>query len=561
MAKSRSKKLSVAEKFIADVLYGKILTSQLVRKQIERHVRDLEHGHERGLYFDRAEPERVIEFFERFLCHTEGEYDGKPFILDPWQQAMIWILYGWKRTGTGYRRFKFAYNEIGRGNGKSGLASGLGIYELIGFGEAGAQVYSAATDKKTAKLVWDTAALMVNRSPFLKARITIFRDNMHIPGTASKFEPCASEDTNLLGLRPSFIILDELHVHSSAGVWDVFVSAMGKRRNPLLFAITNSGYDRHSVCWKQREYSVKVLDGIFEDDTWFAWISGIDDDDDWEDETCWIKANPALGTIVSLDDMRQQAVKAKNDPSALNSFLRFRLSRWTESHTAWMPMHRWDACNIAVDAKALVGRPCLGAMDLSTTTDISAFVLLFPPFGDDSLWRVIPRFFLPEESLTERVKRDRVPYDVWQRQGLFNLTPGSIIDYGFIRAEVNRLSQQHKFRQIVFDRWNSNDIVKNLEDDGFELVKWGQGYQDMNAPTKRLMELVLTNQIAHGGDPVLRWMASNVMVYVDPAGFIKPDKSRSIEKIDGIVALIMALGRAMHVDIAPKQSAGFMFSA
>jgi len=556
MAKTRSKKpvLSVAEQWIADVVAGKILTSKLVRKQIDRHLRDLETGHERGLYFDADEASRVIEFFERFLEHTEGEWDGKPFILTPTQQAKTWILYGWRRKDTGYRRFRYAYNEEGRGTGKSAYASGLCIYELIGRGEAGAQVYSAATDKKTAKLVWDTAALMVRRSPVLSSKITIFRENMHIPNTASKFEPCASEDTNLLGLRPSFIVLDELHVHPNSGVWDVFVSAMGKRRDPLLFAITNSGFDRNSVCWKQREYSCKVLDGIFEDDSWFAWISGIDDEDDWEDERNWVKASPGLGTIVSLEDMRQQAIKAKNDPSALNSFLRFRLCRWTEAHTAWMPMHRWDACAQPVDLLPLRRRPCFGAMDLSTTTDISAFVLLFPPFGDDPLWRVLPRFFLPEESIQERVKRDRVPYDVWARQGLFHLTPGRIINYDWIQADILKLRGEYDIREIVFDRWNSSGIVANLEQEGFQMIEWGQGISSMNAPTKRLMELVLSEDLAHGNNPVLRWMASNVMVYIDPAGNLKPDKGRSKEKIDGIVALIMALGRAMHVPVTPKRA-------
>jgi phage terminase large subunit-like protein len=546
MGKSRTKKLSVAETYIADVLEGRILTSRLVRQQIERHVRDLDHGPGRGLIFDPDAAQHVIDFFHNFLVHTEGEYDGQPFDLAPFQQAQLWILYGWKWKQTGYRRFKFAYNEIARGNGKSALASGLCIYELIGYGEAGAQVYSAATDKKTAKLVFDTAGLMVQRSPALNSRITTFRDNMHIPGTASKFEPCASEDSNLLGLRPSFVVLDELHVHATAGVWDVFISAMGKRRNPLLFAITNSGYDRHSVCWRQREYSEKVLAGIIEDDTWFAWICGLDPEDieHWEDEKNWIKANPGLGTIVDLRDMRQQALKAREDPSALNSFLRFRLSVWTSSHTAWMPMEKWDACNGEIDREELRGRPCVGALDLSTTIDISAFVLVFPPHGEHVDWAVLPYFFLPEENIVERVKRDRVPYDVWARQGIFTLTEGNVIDYDVIRETIRELSERYNFREVVFDRWNAQQIVTQLAGDGLEMIKFGQGFESMNAPTKRLMELVLAGELAHGGNPVLRWMASNVMVKMDAAGNVKPDKEKSREKIDGIVATIMALGRA-----------------
>jgi phage terminase large subunit-like protein len=542
---TRSQKLSIPERYIRDVVAGKIVASKLVRQQFERHLRDLEQGPARGLVFDRAAAQRVIDFFAGFLCHTEGEYDGKPFILDPYQQAVVWILYGWKWAATGYRRFKFAYLEIARGQGKSAFASGLCIYELIAFGEPGAQVYSAATDKKTAKLVWDTAALMVRRSPALSKRITLFRDNMHIPGTASKFEPCSSEDTNLMGLRPSFICLDELHAHATSGVWDVMISAMGKRRNPLLFAITNSGFDRTSVCWRQREYSEKVLAGIIEDDAWFAFIAGLDPEDDWEDESNWPKANPALGTIVNLDDMRQQALKAKADPSALNSFLRFRLSVWTSADTAWMPMDKWDLCNAAVDQEALKGRPCYGGLDLSTTTDISAFVLLFPPYGDDPLWYVLPKLFLPEDAIAQRSKRDRVPYDVWARQGFFELTPGNVIDYDFIRAAIRELAEQYDIREIAFDRWNSSQLVTQLMADGFEMVKFGQGYESMNAPTKRLLELVLTGELAHGGHPVMRWSASNVRCTPDPAGNIKMDKGKSREKIDPMVALDMATGRAI----------------
>jgi phage terminase large subunit-like protein len=542
-----AKKLSIAEKYIRDVLAGRIVTSRLVRLQIERHLRDLEDGHKRGLVFDRVAAQHVIDFFPKFLCHTEGKLDGQPFVLEPFQQAKLWILYGWKWKDTGYRRFKFAYNEIGRGNCKSTEASGLCLYELLAFGEAGAHVYSAATDKETAKIVFNTAELMLNRSPFLRERVTCFRDNMHIPGTAAKFVPCASEASFLLGLRPSFISMDELHVHPSPEVWNVFVSAMGKRTSPLLYVSTNSGFDRHSVCWKQRDYSVKVLEQIIGDDTWFAWICGLDDDDDWEDESNWIKANPGLGVMVQLKELREQAFKAKNDPSSLNAFLRFRMSRWTDSHTAWMPMHLWDTCCEPIEPAALRGRPCFGGLDLSTTTDISAFVLLFPPTEDDPKWRILPRFYLPKDCIEDRVKRDRVPYDVWERQKLFTLTSGRVIDYRVIRADIEQLSREYDIREIIFDRWNSSDMVTNLEGDGFEMVEWGQGLASMNAPMKRTMELVLSGEIAHGGNEVLRWMASNMMAYMDPAGNIKPDRGKSTEKIDGIVALIMAVGRAMLV--------------
>ena len=552
-----ARKLSIAERYIRDVLAGRIVTSQLVRLQIERHQRDLVEGPARGLRFDRDAAQHVIDFFPEFLQHVEGRLDGQTFVLEPFQQAKLWILYGWRWADTGFRRFKFAYNEIARGNCKSTEASGLCVYELLGFGEPGAHVYSASTDKETARIVFETAVLMVQRSPYLREQVTCFTDNMHIPGTSAKFLPVASGAELLLGLRPSFICFDELHESPNAKLWEVFESAMGKRDSPLLFACTNSGYDRHSICWRKREYSVKVLTGVFQDDTWFAWICGldrkddglVDKDDDWEDEKNWIKASPGLGVMVKIKELREAAAKAKNDPASLNSFLRFRMSVWTASDVAWMPLRAWDACGlIPYDLARLKGRSCTCALDLSTTTDIAAFDMLFPPIEDDPYWYLVPEFFLPAESIEDRVKRDRVPYDVWAKDGLFNLTAnGRIIDYKAIREKIRESAELYDIKEIVYDRWNSNSIVTDLESDGFTMIKWGQGFNDMHAPVKRMMEIVLEGRWAHGRHPVMRWMALNVVAFMDPAGNVKFDKSRSKEKIDGMVAAAMALGRAMQV--------------
>lgn len=555
-----AKKLSVAERYIRDVLAGKIVTSKYVRLLFERHERDLLDGPARGLVFDRRAAQHVIDFFAEFLTHPMGEeLIGKPLVLEPFQQAKFWILYGWKWQASGRRRFKFAYNEISRGNAKSMEASGLCVYEFLGMGVPGVQVYSAATDKETARIVFATAVLMIQANPFLHEMVQCCKDNVHIPNTASKFEPLIADARLLLGLRPRFTSLDELHVQVNDDLWNVIVSAMGKDPNSLLYASTNSGFDQNSICFRKRDYSIKVLTQVFDDDTWFAWISGLDEKeegkkaDSWEDEKNWIKANPGIGTMVDIVELRQQAAVAKNDPSALNAFLRFRMSVWTEAHSVWMPMEKWDACKAPVDLQELRGRPCVGALDLSTVIDISAFALAFPPYGDDHRWSILVRYFLPRSSLEQRVRRDRVPYDVWERQRKFILTDGQTIDYDEIRAEIGRLKVQFEFSEICFDRWNSNEIVKDLEADGFTMIKWGQGYQEMNAPTKRLMELVLNDEVAHGADPVLRWMASNTVVKMDEGsgGFIKPDKSRSREKIDGIVAAIMALGRGMQT--APQQ--------
>ena len=555
----RKPKLHPAEEYLAGVRDGKIVASKYVRQAVQRHFQDLEHGPERGLKFDRDAAQHCIDFFPAFLTHQEGRLAGQPFHLTPAQQAKTWILYGWKRwsdeLGRYIRRFRIAYDEEARGTGKSMYVSGLCLYELVAYGEQGAWVYSAATDKKTARLVWDTAAQMVSKNDELRELIEMRPGiaNMHILDSAAKFEAVASESDNLLGLRPQFVSLDELHVHSNASVWEVFESALGKRDEPLMMAITNSGFDRHSVCWQKRSYAIKVLDAevsgdhSFRNDTWFVWICGIDDEDDWEDESCWIKAAPDLGTLVKLSEMRQQAAVAKADPSALNAFLRFRLSRWTESHTAWMPMHLWDKCGFEVHEDDLLGRLAIGALDLASIGDIAAYLLCFPPTREDPLYRLLPRFFLPKDAIADRVKRDRVPYDRWEKEGLFTLTEGRVTDYEAIRLKVREDADKFDLKEICFDSWNSSETVAKLEQDGFTMIKWGQGLGSMNTPTKRLMELVLSQAVAHGANPVLRWMAGNVMVFTDPAGNIKPDKARSKEKIDGIVASIMALGRAVQI--------------
>lgn len=555
-------KPSIAEKYIADVCAGRILTSKFVRLQCERHQRDLIEGPNRELKFDRGRAQHPIEFFKNFLVHPDkSDFAGQPFILEPHQQALIWILYGWTWADTGYRRYKYAYVEQARGQGKSMVASGLCLYDLIT--TRGAEVFAAATDKGTAKLVWDSAASMVELSPALKKRIKTYRNNLNLPASGGKFEPCSAEDKNLMGLRPTMVCLDELHKHPTSGVWDVFASALGKRKSALLFAITNSGFDRESVCYKKREYSIKVLQGIVPDDTWFAWIAGLDEgdyeDSKWLNEANWIKANPSLGTLVDIDELRQQAKAAAADPSSLNAFLQYRLGVWTSSHSVWMPMEKWDICNDPVDPEALKGRSCFGGLDLSTSIDISSFVLLFPPNGDDDKWRILPFFFLPEDNIEARVKKDRVPYDIWNRQGLFNLTPGNVIDTRFIRNKIVELSAVYKIAEIGYDRAFAADITPQLEESNLAMVPINQGGVSMTSPCKRLLEMVLRGEVAHGGNPVLRWMASNVIVTPAPTGLLRVDKAKAREKIDGISATLNALARGMVATSDSKRTASAIY--
>ena len=555
---TQSIRKTAAEAYIEQAAAGQIVVSDWVRKQCQRHLEDLPEPTLRGLHFDREAAIKPIRWIQRSCTITEDGIAvaaGQRFKLEAWQQAFLWILFGWRKSD-GSRRFRNVYAELGRGNGKSKLASAIALYVLVGEGTRGVAVYSIATMKEQAKGVFDDSVLMATASaaPELCALVA-HQNNLHIPGTATVFRPLSSDENTLDGLKPNLVVVDELHAHKTKGPWNKVKTAQGKKPGSLVLAITTAGYDRHSVCFEQRTYAEKVLDGIFEDDSYFAWICCLSPDDDPFDAANWVKANPNLGISIELSTLQDAAKQAQEIPSEYNDFLRLRCNVWTESSVRWMPMDKWDAdvCKSVVDPELLQDRPCYGGLDLATTIDIAAFVLLFPPHGDDKLWRVLPHLYLPADNIQERVKRDRVPYDHWQRQGLFELTDGNVIDYDYIHSHIQSLADVYDIREIGFDRWNASQIVTQLQGDGFTMVPVGTGFASMHAPTKRLMELVLREELSHGGNPVLRWMASNLVITTDPSGNLKPDKSKSTEKIDGIVATIIALARGMLAPTAiPK---------
>lgn len=541
-----------AQQYIDDVLSGRQVACKWVKRACERHVHDLETGAERGLHFDEGAAKQVIAFFS-LLKHSKGEWAGTVMKLEPWQQFTFWMLFGWKRAD-GTRRFRTSYIEIARKNGKSSVAAGVGLFMLLADGEPGAEVYSAATKKDQALITHGEATRMVKGSPQLRKECRVFRNNIHVEGTASKFEPLGADENTLDGLNIHAAIVDEVHAHKTRGLWDVLETATGARRQPLMYAITTAGYDRESLCYEQHEYTCKVLDGIVQDDTWFGIIFTLDEGDDWMDESVWIKANPNLGVSKRLDDMQRLAAQAKEIPSKLFAFLRLHLNIWTQSETKWVNLERWQACGAAVDAMGLRGRKCYGALDLSSNIDISAFVLVFPPETDQDNYQVLPRFFIPEDAMVQRSKRDRVPYDAWVRQGYITATPGDVIDYDFILAQVDEDAQIYDLSEIAFDRWGATKIVQSIEVLGLTCIQFGQGFQSMSPPMKELEKLILAKRLAHGNNPVLNWMADNLVALSDPAGNIKPDKAKSIEKIDGMVALIMALDRALR-----NQSSGSVY--
>ncbi len=533
-----------AEQYVDDVLGGRIPACRWARLACERYQSDREQGPDRGLWFDEKAAKVVVAFF-RLLKHSKGEWAGRPIVLEPWQQFVVWNLFGWKRED-GTRRFRTGYLEVARKNGKTTFAAGIGLYLLTADGEPGAEIYSAATKRDQARISHGEATRMVKASPHLRQMVKVYRDNLHVPETASKFEPLGRDADSMDGLNVHGSIVDELHAHKTREVWDVLETATGARSQPLQLAITTSGYDRLSICYTLHEYTQKILDGVLQDDSWFGVIYTIDEDDAWEDEQNWGKANPNLGVSKRIDDLRRKALRAKEMPSALNAFLRLELDVWTQAETKWTPREHWDQCGTAVDAEGLKGRQCYGGLDLSSTTDITAFVLVFPPQAEGDAYQVLCRFWIPEDSMHERSHRDRVPYEAWVRAGLIEATPGNVIDYDWIMAQIDRDMQAYDVTEVAFDRWGASRIQTRLMELGGEdfLVQFGQGFASMSPPMKELEKLILGHTLAHGNHPVLSWMADNLVARSDPAGNIKPDKEKSLERIDGMVALIMALDRA-----------------
>jgi phage terminase large subunit-like protein len=540
----------VVAQYVQDVLGGRIPACHWLQAACRRHLRDLETGAERGLWFDPDAAQLVISFFS-LLKHSKGEWAGQVIRLEPWQVFVLWVLFGWKRAD-GTRRFRTCYLEMGRKNGKSTMAAGVGLYLLVADGEPGAEVYSAATKRAQAQITHSEASRMVKASPALRRRLTVFRDNIHIAETASKFEPLGADSDTMDGLNMHGGIIDEVHAHKTREVWDLLDTATSSRRQPLIFAITTAGFSRESLCWQLHEYTQKILDRIIEDDTFFGIVFSIDDGDDWEDESCWAKANPNLGVSKKLDDMQRWAARAKEMPSALNAFLRLHLTIWTQADTRWVPVGHWEACGMLVDANGLRGRTGYGGLDLSSNTDITALLLVFPPDAPDETYRALCRFWIPEDNMVERSHRDRVPYEAWVRQGFIETTPGNVIDYDFILAAIDELMQAYDLKEIAFDRWGATKIQTQLMDRGGDkfLVQFGQGYVSMSPPMKMLETLILGHKLAHGNNPVLTWMAHNLVASQDAAGNIKPDKEHSLERIDGMVALIMALDRAIRHEAA-----------
>lgn len=488
--------------------------------------------------------QRALRFFRECLTHSKGEHAGESFDLLPWQEKFLRDVFGTKRAD-GSRQYRQAYLEVPRKNGKSTLGAGIALYLLLMDREPGAEIYSAAADAEQASLVFAEAKSMIESNPALAKRCQVYRRAITVPSTGSVYKVLSAEAYSKHGLNAHGIIFDEVHAQPNRELWDVLNTSTGARRQPLTLAITTAGYDRHSICWGLHVHAKAVLDGTLKDESFYGTIFSAEPDDDWRNPETWAKANPSLGQTVKREYLEQECARAVMIPAYENTFRRLHLNQWTEQDVRWLPLLTWDACaGEPIDVASLAGRSCFGGLDMSTTTDISALVRYFPSDGDGPDL-VVPTYWLAEDTLRERSKRDRVPYDQWAREGLINVTPGNAVDYGRVRADVLAMHEHTPFRELAFDRWNISQLTSELKAEGVPMVLFGQGFASMSPAAKELERRLLGKAFRHGGDPVLRWMAGNVAAETDAAGNIKPSKKKSTERIDGIVALTMAIGRAM----------------
>ncbi|HEL2551961.1 terminase large subunit [Streptococcus suis] len=501
-------------------------------------------------HYDEAKADRAVTFINN-LSHTKGKWAGKRFDLLPWQEQIVRDLFGIVKED-GNRQFLTAYIEIPKKNGKSELAAAIALYLLYADNEASAEVYGAACDRNQASIVFDVAKQMVQMSRPLEKRSKIMGATKRIVNysNAGFYQVLSAETGTKHGLNVSGLVFDEIHAQPNRHLYDVLTKGSGDaREQPLFFIITTAGTDRNSICYELHTKALDILNGRKKDTSFYPVVYGLSDEDDWNDEANWRRANPSLGHTIGIDRVREAYQQALDNPAEENVFKQLRLNMWTSSSVAWIPEHVYAKGNDPIQYESLKGRSCYAGLDLSSTSDITAFVLVFPPRFEEENYIVLPYFWLPEDTLELRCRRDHVLYDVWERQGYIKTTEGNVVHYGFIEKFIEDLSEIYHIKEIAYDRWNATQMVQNLEGMGLTMVPFGQGYKDMSPPSKELYKLMMEGKIQHGGHPVLKWMGQNIVMRQDPAGNIKPDKEKSVEKIDGIVALIMGLDRCIRHQI------------
>lgn len=541
------------------VLAGEIVAGELVRLSCQRFLDDLENGPERGIYFSEDRAQHVLDFYN-FVPHVKGALAGKPIELMPWHIFILINLYGFviplidEMTGDHVldedgdtvmvRRFRTAYNEVARKNAKSTVSSGIGLYMTGADGEGGAEVYSAATTRDQARIVFDDAKNMIKKSPKILGRLFgHVKLNIHQERSASKFEPLSSDANNLDGLNIHCGIVDELHAHRTRDVWDVLETATGARLQSLLFAITTAGTNKEGICFEQRDYAIKVLRGVVNDDTYFAVIYTLDEDDDPFDERNWPKANPGLGVCKRWDDMRRLAKKAKEQIAARPNFFTKHLNIWVTAESAWMDMDRWDKCDDIASDDELVKWPLWVGIDLANKIDICAAVKTW--LAPNGHTHTKSKFWIPEGRLETAPKHISELYRKWADAGHLELTDGDVIDHGYIKAEVEAWVKGESLKEVAFDPWSATQFSLALAEEGIPLVEVAQTVKNLSESMKSVQAEVYGAKIHHDGNPVMNWMMSNVTVKPDKNDNIFPNKSTPENKIDGPVALFTAKSRLL----------------
>ena len=488
--------------------------------------------------FDQSKADKSCLFFERYLRHTKGKYANTPFLLYDWQKSLIGEIFG-RVNDDGTRQYRQVFVEIPRKNGKSELAAGVALKLLLADGEPSAEVYSAAADREQAAIVYDVAAQMTRNQPQFgrRVKITDSRRNIAVPKTGSKYRVVSADGGRQHGLNPSGVIFDEVHTQRRRGLWDAMTMGSDTRSQPLILAITTAGVpDEAPVWWELHEYARQVREGIFSDPTFLSVHFGAAHGDDYDDPEVWRRANPALGTFLDFEKFKANWQRARRIPSEWNEWLRYRLNVPTQQADRWLSLQEWDACEEKTDWAAVRGSECVGGIDLSSRSDITALVLLFQ--CEDGFIRVRPFFWLPEEKVPSRLRP-------WVKAGFIETTPGNAVDYGFIREKIAQLRNEYSISQLLFDDWNASQIGNDLMQDGLSVSTVRFGTRSMTGPAKELESLIADGKIRHDGNPVLRWMVDCVSIRSDASGNIcpvKPDRLKSEKRIDGIAALCMALG-------------------
>jgi len=488
-----------------------------------------------------APPEDALRFINR-LTHTKGAAAGETFQLRPWQTRIVKQIF--KKRKDGLRQYRTVLLMLPRKNGKTELAAAIALYGLVADGETGAEVYAAAADRDQASLVFGVSAQMIRNDPQLDGDCYIvdsYKRIVHRP-SGSFYRAISAEAYSKFGFNASVVVYDELHAAQSRELFDVLATSMGARRQPLMIIITTAGYDRHSILWELYSHALKVRENPSMDPTFLPLIFEAPEGADWTSEAVWKKANPALGDFRSIEEMRIACQRAKEIPAQENNFRRMYLNQWTEQASRWIALADWDACLKPCALETLRGRRCYVGMDLSSTKDLSALVAVFP--DEHGGFDVRPQFFIPQDNLVERVRRDRVPYDQWLRDESLIATPGNVIDYERIRVTLREWAATYDLRELAFDPWNATDLVTRLmEQDGIPCVAMRQGFAALSAPTKSLEQMILSKRLRHDGHPVLRWNISNIAVETDATGNLRLSKKVSTERIDGAAALVMAIAR------------------